>query len=162
MYAELHSIRAELRSAARLGDVVSGANVQVIKDHFDAKARFDRDALVAQLAAEAKWWVPVSGAQRGIATRPIEGGETIADILTSTLTAQLYEKERNWDIQHVVADDQLGAAQVRLSTKLASSGTPYENTYVYFFRFDDGKIAEIWEHLDTAYAFALFDAAKQG
>jgi ketosteroid isomerase-like protein len=145
-----------------LGDVVSAANVQLIKAHFDAKARFDRDALVGQLAPEAKWWVPVSGAQRGIAVRPIEGGATIADILTATLSAQLYEKERTWNIQYVVADEQVGAAQVHLSTKLASSGTPYENTYVYFFRFEDGQIAEIWEHLDTAYAFALFDAAQQG
>jgi hypothetical protein len=30
---------------------------------------------------------------------------------------------------------------------------------VYFLRFEQGKIAELWEHLDTAYAFALFDRA---
>ena len=142
---------------------MSEPNVQLIKNHFAAKERFDRETILAQLTSDAKWWVPLSGAQRGIATRPIEGGQTIADILTSTLSAQLYEKERSWNIQYVLADEQLGAAQVHLSTRLASNGAPYENTYVYFFRFADGKIAEIWEHLDTAYAFALFDsAAAQG
>lgn len=139
---------------------MSGANVQLIEAHFAAKERFDRETILAQLAPDATWWVPVSGAQRGLAARPIEGGETITDILTSTLSTQLYDKERSWKIQYVVADEQLGAAQVQLSTKLASAGTPYENTYVYFFRFADGKITEIWEHLDTAYAFALFDAAR--
>ncbi len=49
---------------------------------------------------------------------------------------------------------------MQLSTTLAASGIPYENTYAYIFRFADGKIAEIWEHLDTAYAFALFDSAE--
>jgi ketosteroid isomerase-like protein len=65
-------------------------------------------------------------------------------------------------VEYVVADGEVGAAQVHLSTTLAASGTPYENTYAYIFRFENGKIAEIWEHLDTAYAFALFDSAKAG
>jgi uncharacterized protein len=141
---------------------VSGSNAQLIRDHFAAKARFDRATILDQLTPDAKWWVPVSGAQRGIATRPIESGQTIADILTSTLSTQLYSKERTWTVEYVVADDEVGAAQVHLSTTLAASGTPYDNTYAYIFRFIDGKIAEIWEHLDTAYAFALFDSAKAG
>jgi ketosteroid isomerase-like protein len=141
---------------------VSGSNAQLIRDHFAAKARFDRATIVDQLTPDAKWWVPVSGAQRGIATRPIESGQTIADILTSTLSTQLYSMERTWTVEFVVADDEVGAAQVQLSTTLAASGTPYDNTYAYIFRFVDGKIAEIWEHLDTAYAFALFDSAKAG
>lgn len=141
---------------------MSGSNAQLIKDHFAAKARFDKATILTQFTPNAKWWVPVSGAQRGIARRPIEGGETIADILTSTLSTQLYAKERTWNVEYVVADEQVGAAQVQLSTTLAASGIPYENTYAYIFRFVDGKIAEIWEHLDTAYAFALFDSAQAG
>lgn len=140
---------------------MSGSNAQLLRDHFAAKERFDRDAILRQLTPDARWWVPVSGAQRGIASRPIEGGHTIADTLTNTLSTQLYAKERSWTMQHVVADDVVGAAQVQLSTTLATSGAPYENVYAYFFRFESGKIAEIWEHLDTAYAFSLFDAANQ-
>lgn len=141
---------------------MSGSNAQLIKDHFAAKAQFDKAAILSQLTPDARWWVPVSGAQRGIASRPIESGQTIADILTATLSTQLYSKRRTWTVEYVVADDEVGAAQVHLSTTLAASGTPYENTYAYIFRFENGKIAEIWEHLDTAYAFALFDSAKAG
>jgi ketosteroid isomerase-like protein len=137
---------------------VSESNVQLIRDHFAAKDKLDRDALAAQFTPDAKWWVPLSGAKRGIAVRPMEGGDHLAEILT-TLSLRMYERERSWTIEHVVANERIGAAQVHLSTKVAATGAPYENTYIYFFRFADGKIAEIWEHLDTAYAFELFDAS---
>lgn len=131
-------------------------NQQLIREHFAAKDSLDRAALEAGFTADAKWWPPLSGAQRGLADRPIVGGPTLAEMMT-TLSLKLYARERSWKIEFLVADEHVGAAQVQLSTRLATSGEPYENVYVYFFRFQDGKIAEIWEHLDTAYAFALFD-----
>jgi len=138
--------------------VSATTNQQLIREHFAAKDRLDRAALEAQFTADAKWWPPLSGAQRGLAERPIVGGPTLAEMM-ATLSLKLYERERSWKIEFLVADEHLGAAQVHLSTRLAASGEPYENLYVYFFRFQQGKIAEIWEHLDTAYAFALFDRA---
>jgi ketosteroid isomerase-like protein len=138
--------------------VSATTNQQLIREHFAAKDRLDRAALEAQFTADAKWWPPLSGAQRGLAERPIVGGPTLAEMM-ATLSLKLYERERSWKIEFLVADEHLGAAQVQLSTRLAASGEPYENVYVYFFRFEQGKIAELWEHLDTAYAFALFDRA---
>jgi ketosteroid isomerase-like protein len=138
--------------------VSATTNEQLIREHFAAKDRLDRAALEAQYTADARWWVPLSGEQRGLAVRPIAGGPRLAEILT-TLSLKMYERERSWKIEFLLADENIGAAQVHLSARLAASGEPYENTYVYFFRFSGGKIAEMWEHLDTAYAFALFDAA---
>jgi ketosteroid isomerase-like protein len=138
--------------------VPATTNQQLIREHFAAKDKLDRAALEAGFTADARWWPPVSGAQRGLAVRPIVGGPTLAEMMT-TLSLKLYARERSWKIEFVVADEDVGAAQVHLSTRLAASGEPYENVYVYFFRFEDGKIAEMWEHLDTAYAFALFDRA---
>src|SRR5258708_4087110 len=134
------------------------SNRRLIEDHFAAKDRLDRAVLEAQFTADAKWWPPLSGAQRGLAARPAEGGQKLAEMLT-TLSLHLYAPVRSWTIELLTADKHAGAAQVRLSTTLASSGEPYDNVYVYFFRFADGKIAEVWEHLDTAYAFALFERA---
>jgi ketosteroid isomerase-like protein len=136
--------------------VSATTNQQLIREHFAAKDKLDRAALEAGFTADARWWPPVSGAQRGLAVRPIVGGPTLAEMMT-TLSLKLYARERSWKIEFLVADENVGAAQVQLSTRLATSGEPYDNVYVYFFRFQDGKIAEIWEHLDTAYAFALFD-----
>jgi ketosteroid isomerase-like protein len=138
--------------------VSSATNRQLIEEHFAAKDRLDRTVLETQFAEDARYWPPVSGAQRGLAVRPVEGGPKLAEMLT-TLSLRLYAPERSWTIEMLTADEQTGAAQVRLSTSLRDSGDAYENTYVYFFRFADGKIAEMWEHLDTAYAFALFDNA---
>jgi ketosteroid isomerase-like protein len=136
--------------------VSATTNQQLIREHFAAKDKLDRAALEAGFTADARWWPPVSGAQRGLAVRPIVGGPTLAEMMT-TLSLKLYARERSWKIEFLVADENVGAAQVHLSTRLATSGEPYDNVYVYFFRFQDGKIAELWEHLDTAYAFALFD-----
>jgi ketosteroid isomerase-like protein len=133
-------------------------NRQLIEEHFAAKGRLDRAVLETEFTEDARWWPPVSGAQRGLAVRPVEGGPKLAEMLT-TLSLRLYAPERSWTIELLAADEHAGAAQVRLSTRLATSGDAYENVYVYFFRFQDGKIAEVWEHLDTAYAFALFDRA---
>ena len=136
----------------------AATNRQLIEEHFAAKDRLDRAALETQFTEDARWWPPVSGAQRGLAVRPVEGGPKLAEMMT-TLSLRLYAPERSWTIELLTADEQTGAAQVRLSTSLAGSGDAYENIYVYFFRFSGAKIAEIWEHLDTAYAFALFDRA---
>jgi ketosteroid isomerase-like protein len=138
--------------------VSATTNQQLIREHFAAKDKLDRAALEAGFTADAQYWPPLSGAQRGLAARPIVGGPKLAEMMT-TLSLKLYMRERSWKIELLVADEHVGAVQVQLSTRLASSGEPYENIYVYFFRFQDGKIAEMWEHLDTAYAFALFDRA---
>jgi ketosteroid isomerase-like protein len=35
-----------------------------------------------------------------------------------------------------------------------TSGKDYLNQYHLLYRMEDGRIGEVWEHLDTAYAFA--------
>ena len=141
--------------------MTSSSNVQLLRDHFAAKEKLDREALTAQFTEDAQWWPPVSGAMRGLAKRPVGGGSFLGEMLT-TLSAKLYNRERTWDVKYAHADEESGAVMVELDTTLTADGSPYVNTYVYFFRFENGKIAEVWEFLDTAYAFSLFDAANKG
>jgi ketosteroid isomerase-like protein len=138
----------------------AASNAQLIREHFKAKDELDREAIRAMLTDDARWWVPISGMKRGLAVRPIIGGNELADMLT-TLSLTLYERNRSWNVQHVIADESMGAAQVELTTTLASNGKPYHNIYAYVFRFDNGKIAEIWEHADTAYAFGQLDGTYE-
>ena len=35
-----------------------------------------------------------------------------------------------------------------------ASGKDYLNQYHFLYRLDGGRIAEVWEHVDTAYAYA--------
>jgi ketosteroid isomerase-like protein len=133
-------------------------NVQLLRDHFDAKQRGDAEALTAQFTTDARWWPPVSAEQRGYVTRPIESGASVVEMLT-TLLPSLYEPDRTWIIQHLMADDETGAAHVEQVATLLGSGEPYRNTYMFFYRLVNGRIAEVWELTDTDYAYGLFEKA---
>lgn len=39
-----------------------------------------------------------------------------------------------------------------------ADGEDYANDYHCLYRCEDGRIAEVWEHLDTAYALSKFKA----
>jgi ketosteroid isomerase-like protein len=129
-------------------------NVQLLRDHFVALERLDKKALAAQFTIDALWWAPISAEQRGLVSRPIEGGAEIGELLI-TLLMQVYGPERTWTLQHVIADDETGAAHVELVTTLG--GRPHRNTYAFFYRFVNGQIAEVWEYTDTEYAHGRFD-----
>jgi len=58
----------------------------------------------------------------------------------------------------MVAEADCVAVQFILCALTTRRGEPYENYYLFMFRCEDGKIAEYWEYLDSAYASAkLFD-----
>jgi len=136
-------------------------NVQLLRDFFVAMQRLDKEALAAQFTIDARWWAPISAEQRGLISRPLEGGAAVVELLT-TLMTQIYGPERTWTIQHVVADDETGAVHVELVTTLAGSGQPYRNTYAFVYRFVNGQIAEVWEFTDTDYAYGQFEEAMVG
>jgi ketosteroid isomerase-like protein len=133
-------------------------NVQLLRDYFLAHQQLDKETLATQFTSDARWWAPISAEQRGWVSRPIEGGETVVDMLM-TLTPILYAPGKAWTIQHVFADDESGAAHVEMVATLAGNGQPYRNGYAFFFRFANGQIAEVWEYTDTAYAFGEFGDA---
>jgi ketosteroid isomerase-like protein len=130
-------------------------NVQLVRDYFEAKQRLDKEALAAKFTTDARWWVPISAEQRGLVNRPIEGGATVVEML-ATLMPQMYGPVATWTIQHVVADDETGAAQVELDTTVGATGRPYRNSYAFIYRFVNGRIAEVWEYTDTDYAYGLW------
>jgi ketosteroid isomerase-like protein len=139
-------------------------NAQLVLDYFEAMRQLDKNALAAKFTDDARWWVPISAEQRGLVARPVEGGATVVEML-ATIMPRLYGPVATWTIQHVVADDETGAAEVELDTTVASSGKPYRNTYAFIYRFVDGRIAEVWEYTDTDYAYGIwgeFDKSAVG
>jgi ketosteroid isomerase-like protein len=136
-------------------------NVQLLRDYFEAKQRLDKEALAAKFTTDVRWWAPISAGQRGLVARPSEGRETVVEMLT-TLVPQLYGSEGTWTFQNVVADDETGAAQVELDTTVAANGGPYRNVYAFFYRFVNGRIAEVWEYTDTDYAYGLWGESVIG
>ena len=60
-----------------------------------------------------------------------------------------------WEVHQLIADDtNIAVAFTRRS--LTAAGKPYENEYCFVLRHVDGCIAEGWEYVDTAHAFAQY------
>jgi ketosteroid isomerase-like protein len=133
----------------------------LLNEHFAAKTRLDGDTLRGQLTPDIRYWAPASGAARGLTTRPLVGRENVVALFTE-VSARMYGADRLWAVEYLVADDAFGAAQATLTTTVAATGLPYQNTYAYVFRFEEGAVSEIWEHTDTAWAFQQFDASGPG
>jgi ketosteroid isomerase-like protein len=133
-------------------------NAQLLRDFYAAQLRDDKETLATQVTADVRWWAPVSAERRGLISNPIQGRAEVVDLLT-VFAGQLYAPGRTWTVQHIVADDDTGAAQVDLIATLTANGQPYRNLYAFIFRFVDGQIAEAWEHTDTDNAYAQFGDA---
>jgi ketosteroid isomerase-like protein len=131
-------------------------SAEIVRAHFDAKVRRDEAGLARHMKPDVRWWIPGSAADRGL-ERPIVGTDAVVGLLMSL---SFYDpNERVWTIQHVVAEDSLVAVHATLDARIAATAEEYHNNYVFLFRLEDGKIAEVWEHLDTAYAYAKLDGS---
>ncbi len=101
------------------------------------------------LADDAVWHLPTSVARRGFPAKDLQGGQVHALFIGST---QVYEPDRTWDIDHVLAEDDLVTLHCTMHAR-TTAGNEYHGSYHMLFRVRDGKIAEAWEFLDTAYVF---------
>lgn len=107
----------------------------------------DRDGLRAVLAKDAVWRPPLYAMRiDGYAAR--EGVESICDMLIRGGNASYKKETLKVERTLTVADDQHGAIQFTVDGQ-AQSGNDYNNVYVITFRFQDGLVAEAWEHMDT-------------
>ena len=131
------------------------ANRKLIEDHFDAKTQRNEPVLRAQLTDAVRWWTPQTTEARGV-KRPFVGPDEVVALLMSL---GFYKPEgRVWTMHHIIADEDAVAAHVTLTTETVN-GHPYVNNYVFIFEIRDGRIDQVWEHLDTAYTYALLDDA---
>jgi ketosteroid isomerase-like protein len=117
-------------------------------DHFRAKSECDRAALGQQFAEDVAVWTPLSLTNRGFVERPTIGAARLIDLIASEY---FYKKEgREWTVEDYVSDGQKLAVRATLRAVVTSTGQPYENSYTFFYRLEDGRIAESWEAFDTA------------
>lgn len=124
-----------------------------IAAHFQAMRTRDVEALGSQLSPGVRWWAPQSTEPRGLA-RPVTGRDAVLALLTSEA---FYRPEgRTWSLHHVIVDADTVAVHATLEAQTAA-GRPYRNQYAFVYEFRDGLIDQVWEHLDTAYAYPLLD-----
>jgi ketosteroid isomerase-like protein len=127
--------------------------------YFAASEAADGDAVGALVTDEVTWWVPQSAAARNGIPRPVVGRQALID--TFWRGARYRHGTRRWTIDRVLVAGDMVAVQASMQAVL-TEGADYDNDYVYLFRFEGPAIAEVWEHLDTAYFFDRRDSATGG
>ncbi len=121
----------------------SSENKQLVQGVFDELARGNGQPFMDLLADDARW--------RAIGTSPwartYEGKRAIVDELMRPLFRQ-FADQYTAHATRIIAEDEFVVVEARgqVTTK---AGRPYDQTYCYVLRMDDGKVRELTEYLDT-------------
>ena len=119
-------------------------NKALVRD-FWAAPQEDKMRFVAD---DACWHLPTSVARRGF-DQDVRG-EAVRELFLGS--AERYNRDRTWDVHHLVAEDDLVALHCTMHAR-TNVGKEYHGSYHMLFRIEHDRIAEAWEFLDTAYVF---------
>jgi ketosteroid isomerase-like protein len=127
------------------------ANKALVRRYFETVARDGFGKALELVAEDAIWWIP-----------GVEGDLGKPDMIAAMDRAgESLVGNMGSEFLSMTAEDDRVAAEVRGSS-LRKSGVRYDNIYHFLFRVRDGKIAEIREHHDTAYAARVFSDGLGG
>lgn len=118
----------------------------------DALADHDDDVMKPMLTEDIAWWAPPSVAGRIDAPRPAVGWSSIP-WLGGGSVPQFKAGTTKYTYHHLVEEGDLVSVHMTRESE-ANNGAHYVNEYNWLIRLSDGKIAEVWEVLDTAHAFS--------
>jgi hypothetical protein len=121
---------------------------QVVRRYLDALVAGDLDTVRDSFAEDAVWTIhgdlPVAG--------PWRGRDHIVDDFLTAVAGALYEPGSvAFEFPTLLADGDTVAVEWRVRARTARGGD-YANAYCGLFVVRDGRIAEVREYLDTAYA----------
>lgn len=117
----------------------------LIERVFPAMFANDADALAELLHPDVEWHVPPFVGER---FGSLAGREAVLGFLCSA-GDEFYQPGSSSlavDVQAVEGDRAVVLGRIRAIT---AKGAPYENRYAFGFRFEDGRIREVWELLDS-------------
>lgn len=126
-------------------------NKNLIRGVFEQLALGNGRAMTEAMSDDVSWTFPGSWSWSGT-WKP---KQSVLDDLLEPLFEQFADRYHA-RAELVLADGDHVVVQVRgqVTTK---RGEAYENTYCYIFRIDNGRIAEIIEHCDTALVERVLD-----
>ena len=143
-------------SESRAEDDRAEHNRARVDVYFDRVSRGD-PGVADLLADDVVWHTPRSSPLAG----PFEGKAAVLELMGSGVG--LYDASVPLEItpEAIAAEGDRVFVETTIRGRTAA-GAVYDNGYVFVFRFRDGLIVEVAEHLDTLYAQRLlFDPAGQ-
>jgi ketosteroid isomerase-like protein len=127
-------------------------NLAIAEEMLQAVETTDVDAFERLLAEDVRHWIPVSSSERTGLPQPLEGREAVIGLFSRA--PERFER-LEYRVQMAVGGDE-GAAVFATMDATLRDGREYENRYAWFFRIAGGRIVEIFEQPDTAYAYDFF------
>jgi ketosteroid isomerase-like protein len=123
--------------------VDSQENKQLMRDVFAELAKGDGGPFVEVLAEDVRWTIIGSTEWSG----SWEGKQAVRAKLLDPLFAQFATRYRNTAIR-LIAEGDCVVIECR-GNVITKAGQPYNNTYCYVCRLEDGKVHELTEYCDT-------------
>jgi ketosteroid isomerase-like protein len=154
MFVRLLLPNYSCRPHAGVETVGVAQNKQTALKLMDAMQKKQWDVFKDLVTDDLVSWVPPSAEKVMGYPKSVRGAQAVIDARGKS-SGERYSPQLNFTTTHLIADGDLVAVFTNLRT-LTTDGTPYENDYVMLFRFENGKIAEWGEYLDTALAYMQF------
>lgn len=136
-------------------------NRQAVADYFTTVGNGEEGAVqsaVARFADDVTWHIPPSLPNGGAHT----GKAAVLAMLGAPGGMALYRPgSMDVEVEATVADGDRVVVPLVLRA-VTRRGEPYENRYVFVFRLVSGRIAEVWEHLDTLHLHRSVHAETDG
>jgi ketosteroid isomerase-like protein len=132
---------------------------KILIDLLDATFAKDYDRIGAMLTEDFAIWMAPSARKHGIPI-PLEGRANFLNFNRKVQDIPGMWKPHSYEVKRIYFDGDHAALWVRFLGEF-EGGAPYDNEYVFTFRFVGDKIAEKREFVDTAYIDHQRDAARK-
>ncbi len=115
----------------------------VVQAHYDASAAGDLDAMLADLAPQARW--------TEAAGSPLAGTFTGRDEIAARVFAPILRdwKDFRFELERLIADDRRVAAVGAYSGTFRATGKPMHARVVHVWEVEGGKIVRFEQFADT-------------
>lgn len=131
-------------------------NKALARRFFEGLHRADRAALLALVQPDLTWVVPKSAVEPYAGTH--DGAEHIVALMLDAVARAFEPGSAHHELLLCLAEGDTVVAETRMTAR-RPDGAEYDNHYVFIFECRDGRIGQIREHVDTAYAIRFFGAA---
>jgi ketosteroid isomerase-like protein len=120
---------------------------------FAAISSGDEETLCEMLAEDATWVIPRSAPAPFGGTH--RGNRKIAGMMVASVRDTFVPGSQTFDVLLMLEEGDVVIAEANIKAR-TPAGDVYDNLYVFIFEFEDGRVRELREHVDTIYAANFF------